>query len=550
MNNLQKEIVLVNPKDGEMPYGFYATYENLGIAYLTNSLRSNDISVAIVDAYARNLDYKEAAEEIISYRPKMVGFAATYLSIPEAKRIAEIIKDKLPDIHITIGGEHATYAAEEIFGEAKVFDSVIFGEGEATIVDLASAVLNNSSLESVLGIGYRANDNFQRNAFRPPIEDLDSISFPARDTLKHCIENNKSGLIGILGSRGCNYNCSFCNANEFFNIGNKPSCRRRSPKNIVDELEYIYKSFYSNGLYKLIYFYDATFIYPNSTWRQWAKEICEEIIKREIHVSFEINARADSFTEYDDELLYLLKRAGLKSVFIGLESGSEDVLEKYNKKTSVEQNVRIMEILKYHGIQSTTNGFIMFNPFISTQGLIESADFLVGVGQCTFWNLSQKVQLFPGIRMIRDLQNSGLLLNSYGNTEVYAYKFEYPKVEKLAEVLNFSYEEVTTRENHIVRYTEIMVTQVMDMVLQLDNIDKNQHEQILKLNNCINDARTDIFKTNRDFFVNTVNLMEQDWKDDEFKRMKGLYTNNLEIKLKILSSNFEDFLTYIDTLTN
>ena len=549
MINCEKDIVLVNPKDGAMPYGCYATYENLGIAYLTASLRSNNISVGIVDAYARNLSYEDAAEEIISYKPKMVGFTATYLSIPEAVRIAEILKKGLPDVHITIGGEHATYAAEEIFLETKVFDSVIFGEGEVTVVDLADAILNDRSLESVLGLGYRLDKKLKRNAFRPPIEDIDSIPFPARDTLEYCIENNKPGLIGMLGSRGCKYNCSFCNANEFFNIGNKHICRKRSPQNIVDELEYIYKNYYTKGLYKLIYFYDATFVYPNSSSRQWVKDICEGIIERDINISFEINARADSFTGQDDELLYLLKKAGLKSVFIGLESGSDGVLEKYNKKTSVKQNKKIIDILKYHGIQSTTNGFIMFNPFISTQGLKDSANFLVGVEQCTFWNLSQKVQLFPGIKMIEDLRSSDLLLDNYKHTEVYAYKFQYPEVAHLAEVLDFSDEEVPTRENHVIRYIEIMLTQLLDMVSQLDDLDNEQKEQIDELNRLVNEARRDVFVTNRDFFVEVINLMERNWNVKQFKKMKDSYINDLGLKLELLSSNFENFLGHIDMLT-
>lgn len=547
MSNVNKDVVLVNPKDGVIPYDYYATYENLGIAYLASSLRASNKTVAIVDAYARNLDYRDAAQEILSYSPEVVGFTSTYLSYPEALKIAELIKEALPNVHITLGGEHASYGADDIFKETNLIDSIIFGEGETTIVDLVETVKNGGDLESVQGIGYSNNNQLHINPYRPPIKELDAIPFPARDTLDFCVNNQKPGLIGMLASRGCAFNCSFCNANRFFNFGGKPLWRKRSPKNIVDELEYIYKSYYDKGLYKLIYFYDATFIYPTSAGRQWVKEICEEIIRRDIHIAFEINCRADSLTDANDELLPLLKRAGLKSVFIGLESGSEEVLNKYNKKVSVEQNVRIMNILREHGIQSTTNGFIMFNPYISLQGLKESADFLLRIGHCTYWNLSQKVQLFPGIQLIKDLKEEGLLLNTYKHNEVYAYKFKDSDVAILAEALNFSQEEAPTRENHLIRYVEILGSQLMDLVNNSEALNAEQYNHVMVLNNKISEARQEVFKLNHNFFFSAIELIEKQWNQKEFFDLKNSYLDTLESKLNLLNDSFKDFIEYLNS---
>ncbi|OLN29405.1 B12-binding domain-containing radical SAM protein [Desulfosporosinus metallidurans] len=548
MSQLKRDVVLVNPKDGDMPYDYYATYENLGIAYLTASLRDNGISVAIVDAYARNMDYEEVLREIASYSPRLVGFTSTYRSYPEAVIIAESVKNIASGVHITIGGEHVTYAANEILNETTLFDSIVLGEGEVTIVELFKAISSGNDLASVQGLSYRKNGQIFKNNYCLPISDLDTIPFPARDTLDYCIENHKPGLIGILGSRGCAFNCSFCNANEFFSLGTKPSWRKRSPKNIVDELEYIYKNYYDKGLYKLIYFYDATFVYPNPSGRQWVREICEEIIKRDIHVTFEINCRADSFTGIDDDLVPLLKKAGLKSVFVGLESGSEDVLSHYNKKVSVNQNIYVMEILKRHGIQSTTNGFIMLNPFITLNGLKDSANFLLKVEQCTYWNLSQKIQLFPGINLTKDLKNMGLLLDTYKHTEVYAYKFKDPRVEVLAEALDFSREDIPTRENHLIRYVEILGSQLMDMVTNSDLLNDEEAEKLIKYKKSIDENRMEIFHHNLVFFAKAVDLALENWTTNGFLEIKRDYLEEMDSKLNKLNDNFEKFLKFLDFL--
>jgi len=544
---MKSEIVLVNPRDGAMPYDYYATYENLGIAYLTGSLRKAGFDASIVDGYAKNLSSSEMFEEIKVYDPKIVSFTCTYLSYPEAVDTAVLLKEWKPEIIVLIGGEHATYAADAVLNESAGFDIIMFGEGEMTVVELVEKLLKNEPYDKVAGIGYKnANGEVVRNAFRQPVTNIDELAFPARDTLDYCIDSNKPGLIGMLASRGCAFNCSFCNANEYFNLGHKPRLRRRSPENVVDELENIYTNYYDKGLYELIYFYDATFVYPNEESRVWVKEFCEEIIKRDIHVSFEVNCRADSFKGSDDPLIPLLKKAGLKSVFVGLESGAEDVLEKYNKKTTTNQNVAVMNILKEHGIQSTTNGFIMFNPYINPQGLKESADLLLEVGQCTFWNLSQKVQLFPGIQMIEDLRNEGLLDENYKHDLVYGYKFQDPKVQLLSDVLDFSQEEAPTRENHTVRYIDMMVEQLMEMLKRADELDAVDLNEIQVKKDSIVEKRLNLAKLNRDFFVETIDVAIEEWNQDKFEKMKAEYLLALDKNITILCRQYEEFVDYID----
>lgn len=538
MWNRHFKIALVNPKDTTIPIEDYAIYENLGLATLATTLRNHNYQVKIIDGYAKNLDHDIIAKKISEFQPNVVGFTCTYQSYPDVLKIGKEIKWRLPSAHFTIGGEHATYTANEILINSDIFDSVVRGEGELTLHELVTALASGQSLRYIKGIYFRHNSEIIENPERPAIQDIDTIAFASRDTLDYCLREGKTALIGMLASRGCYNNCSFCNANEFFRLGGGKMLRRRSPQNVVDELTLIYNKYLEHGLQAKLYFYDANFVTQDKKGKEWARNIAEGMIKRRIYIPFEIFARADSFTDEDDELINLMKKAGLESVFIGFESSSEDVLGVYNKGVTAIQNRRVVEFLKRHGVLGVTNGFIMFGPYVTFKGLKENAEFLLLTEQGSFWNMSQRLQLFPGITLIGKLKNEGLLKPNYSSLNVYGYDFKDHRVALLAEKLDFNDEPVTKRENALVRY----IKETSNRLKKIAAVSDFHNSALLSLQQKLDLKLQEIGQLNFCFFNELVDLAEHDWSEGIFLEKKFYYFKKTGVALNDLEDIFKSYL--------
>jgi len=563
-------IVLANPRDPAVSIEHYITYENLGIAYIAAALRQEGFSAAIVDAYARQIGAAEAAAEVATARPALVGLTATYQSLGEAYEMARLIKAAVPGAHVCMGGEHATYSARAILGEEPAIDSICRGEGERTMVDLARK-LPDGDLGSVLGLTFRDGPPgagaaagagagtgagagaatgavIRENPPRPPIADLDAVAFPVRDTLEWCTATDRHALIGLLGSRGCAYDCHFCNAFDYFRSGIGPAWRKRSPKKIVDELEMLCNRYYNRSAHEPIHFYDANFVYPTPAGREWAGAIAEEIISRKLELNFAVYCRADSFTDGDEEFATLLARAGLRSAFIGLEAASQEMLDRYHKRTSVEQNRWVLSFLRAHGVETVTNGFIMFSPYSSLADVRANGRFLLDTGQASFWNLTGRLQLFPGVKLVDALRRDGLLLPTYAHQRIHDYNFTDPKVALLVDRLDFGDHPAPARENHLVRYIRMVHFEIEQRLAARarDGRPLPGPAAVHAVTLDIEKARRVIDQTNHDFFVASVDLAEAGWDEPRFQAMRAEYLDGFEARLDDLLETFNRYLDAVD----
>lgn len=319
-------VVLVNPNDNMIAVENFLMYENLGLALLASVLRKEGIRTTIIDAYAYDLGVDETVESILKESPSFIGFTCTYQSFPNVIEISNKIKNINDDIHISIGGEHATFTSKEILKHYNSIDSVIRGEGEDSILELVKAIYNKSSIDNIKGIHFQKNGVIHCNADRIAINDLDTIPYASRDTLMESMKLKKTILIGMIASRGCYSSCYFCNANKYFRLGGGKVLRRRSPENIVKEMLYLKENFVDKGADLRMQFYDATFVTPDKIGKKWALDIAEGLIRNNIKIPYDIFARADSFTEEDENLILKLKESGLVSAFVGFESNTDTIL--------------------------------------------------------------------------------------------------------------------------------------------------------------------------------------------------------------------------------
>jgi len=295
----------------------------LGIGYLAAVLEKNGYDVNVIDCQALPLTLAEVENELRKRKPDVVGLTSTTLTYKSALEIIKVAKKVLPNSLTVIGGSHVTFWDENALKECPQLDVVVRKEGEETLVELMQKLEKGESFSDVLGITFRNGEEFVRTADRPYIEDLDSLPFPAVHLFP--IEQfNKYGniIFPVMTSRGCVFWCEFCTAVRMF--GRR--YRMRSPKSVVDELEFLYKK-YGEKQYT---FYDDAFTVD----QERTKEICNEILRRGLKIKWDCETRVDMVSK---ELLQKMNQAGCIAVWYGVEAGSDKVRDAMGKGISLQQ---------------------------------------------------------------------------------------------------------------------------------------------------------------------------------------------------------------------
>jgi anaerobic magnesium-protoporphyrin IX monomethyl ester cyclase len=321
-------------------------YPPLGLLYLAAYIREKeDIELKVIDG--SRIAYSALLSEVNSFSPDIIGISFTTQAATGAYRFINDIKDKR-DIKtapmIICGGPHPTAMPEDVLTRSNC-DVVVIGEGELTFHEIHKMFIHGSyDVANVMGIAYSSGNEIKINPKRPLIRDLDTLPFPARDLIDLSVYSGlyyKKEKIEtyMTSSRGCPYNCIYCSNPVWKN--NKPWYRLRSPKNVVNEIEYIVNEL---GIREI---YDQTDEFNGNM--RWAKEVCDEIIKRGIKVSLKAQLRSD---HVDRELAGKMKAAGFWLSLFGVESGNDKTLKGINKKVTTQNNTEALTILKEAGIKT------------------------------------------------------------------------------------------------------------------------------------------------------------------------------------------------------
>ncbi len=316
----------------------------LGITYIAALLERNGIEVAIIDQVAERINKDVLFERIIAEKPGVVGFSCLTATMNNVSKLARRIKDYDRSIRIVLGNIHASLFADELLKQ-KIADIVVHGEGEISMLELVSYLQRGKDLRGLEGISFTDNGNVYHNPGRAPIEDLDSLPYPALHLLQlknytevplASIYNSVASV--ILASRGCPYRCIFCTQDK---IHKKPRYRRL--ENIIDEIEYM------NGRYKIRYFGFTDTFFPFSI--NFGLEFCNRFIKRGLHkkVRWVTETRVDLV---NFELLKKMKQAGAYLMMYGFEVGNQEILNKLRKGTTIEQARLAMKYTKRAGLMS------------------------------------------------------------------------------------------------------------------------------------------------------------------------------------------------------
>jgi anaerobic magnesium-protoporphyrin IX monomethyl ester cyclase len=293
----------------------------LGLLYIGAVLEKEGVPVEIVPTDVLGLGWRGIARKIARDKPDIVGVTITTENRFQSFRLIKLAKRAHPRALTVLGGPHASMAAEDCLEHIPELDVVVRGEGEYTMLEICRAwdgAHDSSALAGVQGLVLRIDGRIRCNPPRPPIQDLDSLPYPAF----HLIPFEKYNFtfpvpgrgelpaVNVMTSRGCPFACSFCATP--INWGRR--VRMRSPENVIREIELLKERY---GI-QVVFFYDDTF---NANPKR-ADAICGLMIQRKLDVFFKCDVRIDIMSRH---LLETMKRAGLFHLSFGLEAGSDRV---------------------------------------------------------------------------------------------------------------------------------------------------------------------------------------------------------------------------------
>lgn len=308
--------------------------EALGIKYLAAGAERQGHQVLVVDAQFRDLAAAEALREIIDFSPDLVGLSLTDWVLREACRWVEQLHGRLPAAFVCAGGPGATAWHDKLLQEAPALGCVVLGEGELSFDELVSRIANGADWRPTTGIAWRAADgSLQRTPPRPFVTDLDTLPRPRREP-RYPLDSAT-----LCASRGCRWNCGFCHIARASRAQPGPHVRFRRPEAVVAEMRALHDE---HGV-RWFNFVDDMFTGIEQLSPGWMAAFTDGVREAGMEVSLFCESRADDVTP---TLLDNLKRAGLKTIALGIETSSPRVLKKLSKGITRERNAQAIRLVQ------------------------------------------------------------------------------------------------------------------------------------------------------------------------------------------------------------
>ncbi len=324
----------------------------LGLLYIASFLESKGISCDVIDKNS----YSPKSIGLMKY--DLIGFSVNSANIQNSITTARDIKKLNKNIIVIFGGSHPKLIAKKLIMNDWL-DAIISDEGEDLIYDY----IKSNEKQKIKGIWIKKNNQPYYTGYRSPINDLDSLPFPAIDKIKYrrynMVIKKKSPVFAINTSRGCPHGCIFCH----HSLGYK--YRFRSPENVVEEI-LILKSKY--GI-KELWVTDDSFTEDMKR----AEKICDLIIEKKIDISISLGngIRADRLNE---ALVKKMRKAGVWLATIAPEVGNEDSLLKIKKGFKLKDAANAVKLCKKYGIR-TQSAFIIGFPWENEKSIEETIAF-------------------------------------------------------------------------------------------------------------------------------------------------------------------------------
>lgn len=331
-----------DPKEKEI----MKPYPPLGLLYISAYLNENGVNHLMFDSTFSNREVWKAY--VLQHQPQLIAFYTNLMTKVPILELVEWLKnqEELKQTKILMGGPDVSYNWENYLQHGA--DFLVIGEGEQTMHHALTEIKNGGDLSKVDGLAFKDQDGqLIKNAPRIKIKKVDELPLPNREAIDLELyldawkSNHGKRTLNVSTQRGCPYTCQWCSTAVY-----GQSYRRRDPKKVVDEVEYLIERYQAEALW----FVDDVFTVSH----KWLKAFTDEMKKRKVKIEYECITRAERLNE---EVLQMLKDTGCFRIWIGAESGSQRIIDLMKRQVDINKVREMMNMTTNMGMESGT--FIM-----------------------------------------------------------------------------------------------------------------------------------------------------------------------------------------------
>jgi len=391
-------ILFVNPPQNAK--GATAMYPSGALILMATMCQNEGHEVRIFDGAVDNTDIRRIIAE---FRPNVACVTINTFQTKYANQCLDLIKKTDKRIQTVIGGPHPSAIGSQSLTNFHNADIAVMGEGEFTFMEIVNDEIPVSEIK---GICYtNSHDKHLMTEPRPPTKNLDHIPLPNLDLVDLSKYEGINGdqnerTMFMMCSRGCPFDCTYCNKSVF-----GKHVRYRKPEKIIDEIKWLHDKYNINH----VYFQDDTF----NLKRIWIEDILNRIIDEGLNKDIKYMApfRANEKL-VDEELLALTKKANFQTIFYGVESGNQTMLDRMHKGLKLAELERAFRLTHRAGI-NTVGAFIIGLPGETRQTVKDTINFWRKI-RPTYSGFTMATP-FPNTKFESEIKEKGQLLNSNYN---------------------------------------------------------------------------------------------------------------------------------------
>jgi anaerobic magnesium-protoporphyrin IX monomethyl ester cyclase len=327
----------------------------------------------------------EVLKEITDFSPDIIAMSTYASNMYNCLFWAEAIKEKLPKCFIVTGGNHVSYMAQECLSKCRAIDAVVKFEGEIPFKMLCEkCFVQDLDFKDVPNLVWRRNGEIVENQKTILLDNIESLPIINRSYFTSQQTDKLLTHADVVSARGCPFHCTFCDCNHYW----QKTHRTRSVESVIKELKQLVSA---NPGIKSVRFRDESITLK----KQYCMDLCRSLIDNGIKLEFHAHSRLDGL---DEELIAILARAGFKQLFIGVESGSENVLKNLKKGIKLEKLAPNLDLLRKYGVDFRLS-------------------FMSSTPGETFFDTLKTVKLIKKLKLKRNEYYMGIGIDIYPGTE-------------------------------------------------------------------------------------------------------------------------------------
>jgi len=328
--------------------GDYSAMDIAITALATYVNQHTPYSASIIDLTFHRRHWKEyLLHKIKTIKPNVIGISTNTMYMQYVKAVMKEIKKNF-NLPIILGGHHASIYPEETLNLPEC-DAVCIGDGEFPLAEYLHRLASAKNFGGIKGIWVKQNGDIIKNEKGCFNENLDIFPYPDWNLWEDLDKYFYFlGMLYLIGSRGCPYRCSYCDAHGIADAVGGKYFRLRDPVNYVEEIAYNWEKYKRRNL-RLLQLFDPVFTMDD----EWVEKFCQRYRKLRLHkkIRYSIFSRIDHLNR---DKIKLLAESGCAILRVGVECGNEDMRKNiYKKNVSNQQIEEIFKIAKEHKIALT-----------------------------------------------------------------------------------------------------------------------------------------------------------------------------------------------------